>query len=1141
MVVLEKASQAWRLLNGVFCVYKPNGVNFAKVRHLIADNLARDLNAMQTEKPAELIRIEPPDEERDEYRVTTEPDLRMHPLLVGPGYHHDDFYVRSGLGGMKEMAGVVPVSVGNGSRVYQQLIQRNPICVYHLQGKFGLRTDNYMEAGRVIEKTPFGFITKGAVERFLAFYQGQFQKAIIASYGVSPSSQEAYELHSRGLLRPASTSTQLIYQIRCIDFQLPYFTLEIHCINETDRFLLKVLNDVAEDMKSSAVCTRMRRIRYGNLTLDMALLRKHWTAGDIIKAISVCAPAVLRDLDLLQEPYLARAGQDLPQLPGVGGTGVYSEWHQRYLQNAMPHKFGYLVTFQNKWPTEVAECVRPSSLLAVEPVTLTEVTTTAILLGFPLRILPPGLLANGTAPTDWIVPAEIWTENSASGVVLNGVRGISHRHSQWRAFTKMRAFSLDGSSISELQRRGKAAKSYDDDEYFEDDEVPPDSSAAKAVDDEEDDPLDAFMAGIGGRKEAVQPPASKKTLPPAAVPVAASSTTVVAPEEAAAPKKYYRSDIEEADIQESYFKHMVENPHFGVAPGDEDLPVVEYDEDGNPIAPERSRIIEPLPPIDHSLIEYQPFTKNFYEEHEIITKLNGQQVDDLRKKWGIKVTGVSPPRPVASFAHFNFDELLMNAIRKSEFTQPTPIQAQAIPAILQGRDVIGVAKTGSGKTAAYLWPLLMHVLDQPRLKPGDGPIGLILAPTRELAQQIFTEVRRFGTKVYNLSCACVAGGSNKYEQGQALKEGAEIVVATPGRMIDMIKSKATDLRRVTFLVLDEADRMLDLGFEPQVRSISNHIRPDRQTLLFSATFKKKIERLARDALLDPVRIVQGELGEANEDVTQFVKIVATPEEKMSWLLQNIVSFASSGSVLIFVTKKANSEDVANRLRLADHKIGLIHGDLHQTERDKVLHQFKKKEVPILVATDVAARGLDIPSIRTVINFDVARDIDTHTHRIGRTGRAGEAGIAYTLMTEKDKEFAPHLVRNLEGANQHVPEKLMTLASGCSWFKKTRFQTGTKGKKPLGGRGIGFKESKYGSGEGPSASDMIRSITKEATGPGGGASTSKSTFGADRASAVKAAFQTRFKTQFQAASSADTGALPPRPPPAEQNRKKTRWE
>ncbi|XP_055342548.1 ATP-dependent RNA helicase DDX42-like [Paramacrobiotus metropolitanus] len=703
------------------------------------------------------------------------------------------------------------------------------------------------------------------------------------------------------------------------------------------------------------------------------------------------------------------------------------------------------------------------------------------------------------------------------------------------------------SAASHHQSTKRRVCDEDDDEYFDEDpaEEPTggarerhdrpasgsrSSSGVRPEEDEEEDPLDAFMADIAKetkKSSAVSAPHRPSTQPSPAVP----------PPPDGAAKKAYRADIEEEDNEESYFRFMRENPNAGLAAGEEDIPL-EYDEDGNPIAPQKSKHIDPLPPIDHAQMEYAPFEKNFYQEHEDIVKLNSAQVNELRQKWGIRVSGASPPKPVASFAHFNFDEALMKAIRKLEFTQPTPIQAQAIPAVLQGRDVIGIAKTGSGKTAAYLWPLLMHVMDQPPLRPGDGPIGLILAPTRELAQQIYNEVRKFGTKVYNLTTTCIAGGSNKHEQSQALKHGAEIVVATPGRMIDMIKSKVTNLQRVTFIVLDEADRMLDLGFEPQVRSICNHVRPDRQTLLFSATFKKNIERLARDALLDPIRIVQGELGEANEDVTQFIKILPNVEEKWAWLLRNIVSFTSTGSVLIFVTKKANSEDVAARLQRADHKCGLIHGDLHQTERDKVLHQFKKKELPILVATDVAARGLDIASIRTVINFDVARDIDTHTHRIGRTGRAGEQGAAYTLVVPQDKEFTPHLVRNLEGANQHVPEKLLELAEQCSWFKKTRFKGG-KGKKPVGGRGIGFKESKASTHE-ESVSDMIKSARDEV----GAASSSAP--GTNRFAAMKAVFQNKFKQQFAAASSPETGQLPPdrRPPAASEpdaKKRRTRWE
>jgi ATP-dependent RNA helicase DDX42 len=226
--------------------------------------------------------------------------------------------------------------------------------------------------------------------------------------------------------------------------------------------------------------------------------------------------------------------------------------------------------------------------------------------------------------------------------------------------------------------------------------------------------------------------------------------------------------------------------------------------------------------------------------------------------------------------------------------------------------------------------------------------------------------------------------------------------------------------------------------------------------MFSATFKKKVEKLARDVLLDPIRIVQGEVGEANEDITQVVLILEEGPKKWEWLTTRIVEFTSNGSVLIFVTKKLNAEELATNLKTHDMEVSLIHGDMNQMERNKVMSEFKGKKFPILVATDVAARGLDITHIRTVINYDIARDIDTHTHRIGRTGRAGEKGVAYTLVTEKDKEFAGHLVRNLEGANQEVPPKLLALAMQSQWFKKSRFKE--KGAKRLnvGGAGLGFK-------------------------------------------------------------------------------------
>ncbi|XP_019130656.2 ATP-dependent RNA helicase DDX42 isoform X2 [Larimichthys crocea] len=559
---------------------------------------------------------------------------------------------------------------------------------------------------------------------------------------------------------------------------------------------------------------------------------------------------------------------------------------------------------------------------------------------------------------------------------------------------------------------------------------------------------------------------------------------------------------------------MAENPTAGLTQEEEDENI-DYDSDGNPIAPTTKKIILPLPPIDHSEIDYPPFEKNFYNEHEELSNLTGTQVLELRHKLNLRVSGAAPPKPSTSFAHFTFDEQLMHQIRKSEYTQPTPIQCQGVPIALSGRDMIGIAKTGSGKTAAFIWPMLVHIMDQKELEPGEGPIAVIVCPTRELCQQIHAECKRFG-KAYSLRSVAVYGGGSMWEQAKALQEGAEIVVCTPGRLIDHVKKKATSLQRVTYLVFDEADRMFDMGFEYQVRSIASHVRPDRQTLLFSATFRKKIERLARDILVDPIRVVQGDIGEANEDVTQMVELLPNGTDKWSWLTRRLVEFTSSGSVLIFVTKKANCEELATNLTQEGYSLGLLHGDMDQSERNKVISDFKKKNLPVLVATDVAARGLDIPSIRTVVNYDVARDIDTHTHRIGRTGRAGEKGVAYTLLTTKDTTFAGDLVRNLEGANQSVSKELMDLAMQNPWFRKSRFKSGKGKKLNIGGGGLGYRE-RPGLGadisERSSSSSLLSSTSsyegysKPATGAMG-----------DRMSAMKQAFQAQYKSHFVAASS-----------------------
>ncbi|XP_020787387.2 LOW QUALITY PROTEIN: ATP-dependent RNA helicase DDX42 [Boleophthalmus pectinirostris] len=654
----------------------------------------------------------------------------------------------------------------------------------------------------------------------------------------------------------------------------------------------------------------------------------------------------------------------------------------------------------------------------------------------------------------------------------------------------------------------KRANFDEENAYFEDDEeeagnnvdlpyIPAENSPTRQQmksgggSDSEDDPLDAFMAEVESQ--------------------AARDMKKLEEKEKENPDKGIRDDIEEEDEQEAYFRYMAENPTAGLTQEEEEENI-DYDSDGNPIPSTTKKIIMPLPPIDHSEIDYPPFEKNFYQEHEELSTLTGMQVIELRQKLNLRVSGAAPPKPCTSFAHFSFDEQLMHQIRKSEYTQPTPIQCQGVPIALSGRDMIGIAKTGSGKTAAFIWPMLVHIMDQKELEPGEGPIAVIVCPTRELCQQIHAECKRFG-KAYSLRSVAVYGGGSMWEQSKALQEGAEIVVCTPGRLIDHVKKKATSLQRVTYLVFDEADRMFDMGFEYQVRSIASHVRPDRQTLLFSATFRKKIERLARDILVDPIRVVQGDIGEANEDVTQMVEMLHTPSDKWTWLTRRLVEFTSSGSVLIFVTKKANSEELATNLTQEGYSLGLLHGDMDQSERNKVISDFKKKNLPILVATDVAARGLDIPSIRTVVNYDVARDIDTHTHRIGRTGRAGEKGVAYTLLTSKDTSFAGDLVRNLEGANQAVSKELMDLAMQNPWFRKSRFKGGKGKKLNIGGGGLGYKErpglGAESSGGGSSSSVMSSSYegySKPTTGAMG-----------DRIAAMKQAFQAQYKSHFVAAT------------------------
>eukprot|EP00656_Telonema_subtile_P057774 TRINITY_DN9583_c0_g1_i2.p1 TRINITY_DN9583_c0_g1~~TRINITY_DN9583_c0_g1_i2.p1 ORF type:complete len:699 (-),score=167.14 TRINITY_DN9583_c0_g1_i2:161-2257(-) len=455
---------------------------------------------------------------------------------------------------------------------------------------------------------------------------------------------------------------------------------------------------------------------------------------------------------------------------------------------------------------------------------------------------------------------------------------------------------------------------------------------------------------------------------------------------------------------------------------------IQYDENDQPIL-KGSKEIEPLAAVDHASMDYWDFKKNFYKEHPEVKAMGANEVMILRKQMEIKVSGFDCPKPVGTFEHMGLSKVIMGAINKLGYTKPTHIQSQAIPILMKGMDVIGLAKTGSGKTASFVIPMVPHIMHQQDLQKGDGPIAMILAPTRELAHQIYIETKKF-TKNYKLVIQNVYGGMNKGEQFKGIRRGAEVVVGTPGRVIDMCKMKGgLSLARITYFVLDEADRMFDLGFEAQVRSIANNIRPDRQTVLFSATMERRVERVCKEIMTDPVRITVGEIGAANKDIKQVVCCLENDAAKWGWLQPRIHELSSAGTMLIFVSTKEGCEQLSASLNTyANVRCAALHGDKNQQERDLVVRGLREGSLTTVVATDVAARGLDIKWIKTVINFDCARDIDSHVHRIGRTGRAGDKeGVAYTLITRANYRFAPALIQCLENAEQPVTAELQALS------------------------------------------------------------------------------------------------------------------
>lgn len=401
--------------------------------------------------------------------------------------------------------------------------------------------------------------------------------------------------------------------------------------------------------------------------------------------------------------------------------------------------------------------------------------------------------------------------------------------------------------------------------------------------------------------------------------------------------------------------------------------------------------------------------------------MTAEQCSELLQEHDTVIEGHEPhPKPLQKFEYAGFPESILDVIRSSSFAAPTPIQAIGWLAALSGHDLVGLAKTGSGKTLAYLLPALVHISAQPPLRQGDGPIGLVLVPTRELAMQIQVEAMRY-SEAMGIRDTAVFGGVPRHGQAQELHRGVEICIATPGRLLDFLEAQVTDLRRVTYLVLDEADRMLDMGFEPQLRRIVSQIRSDRQTLMWSATWPSEIRQLARDFCReDPLKVLSGhvESQRANFDITQQV-IITTELNKRQQFFEWLQSVSPTGEykprILIFVETKVGADALCRWLRSEQFPASVIHGDKEQRERDRVMNDFRTGRTSILIATDVAQRGLDIKDVRYVVNYDVPKRVEDYIHRIGRTARAGASGTSVTFF----------------GYDYGTPERIRIRAGSCT--------------------------------------------------------------------------------------------------------------
>jgi ATP-dependent RNA helicase DDX3X len=437
--------------------------------------------------------------------------------------------------------------------------------------------------------------------------------------------------------------------------------------------------------------------------------------------------------------------------------------------------------------------------------------------------------------------------------------------------------------------------------------------------------------------------------------------------------------------------------------------------------------------------------------------INFEKYDDIP----VEASGHDVPEPISAFTNPPLDEHLISNIALARYTVPTPVQKYSIPIVMGGRDLMACAQTGSGKTGGFLFPILAQAFKNgPSTAPAAAagnfgrqrkayPTSLVLAPTRELVSQIYDESRKFAYRSWVRPCV-VYGGADIGSQLRQIERGCDLLVATPGRLVDLIERGRISLQNIKYLVLDEADRMLDMGFEPQIRRIvEGEDMPgvqDRQTLMFSATFPRDIQMLARDFLKDYIFLSVGRVGSTSENITQKVEYVEDVDKRS--VLLDILHTHGAGLTLIFVETKRMADSLSDFLINQSFPATSIHGDRTQRERERALEMFRNGRCPILVATAVAARGLDIPNVTHVVNYDLPTDIDDYVHRIGRTGRAGNTGLSTAFFNRGNRGVVRELLELLKEANQEVPAFLETIA------RESSFGGGGRGGRSGPGRGRG---------------------------------------------------------------------------------------